>query len=236
MTPTTSPERRRSARAPVELTAVVIPRRGPPLACTVENLSAGGALLCAPEALVAEGPVRVRLHLSPRRDVSVTACVVRRHPCRDGVHRFAVAFADLPPKVEDLVQSAALRALASTSARVNVMVVDDEPAVRDSLARELRALGAAAREASTAFDAVVMLQDVKPAVDVAIVDVHLDRDDGLDVLRHIAAEHPEVHRVLMTGRARHVDLLRAEAEGLAQQVFTKPWQGTDLRRALRHGR
>ncbi|MBI1947890.1 MAG: response regulator [Deltaproteobacteria bacterium] len=220
----------------MELSGVILRRRGPPLLCAVENLSAGGALLCADSPLDDDGPIRVRLRLSPNREVSVTAHVVRRHPGVDGRHRFAIAFADLPPRVEDMMQSAALRALAATRSTVSVLVVDDEAVVRTSLARELRSLGATAREAASAFDAVVDLQRVRPAVDVAIVDAHLDPGDGLEVLRHVQAEHPEVHRVLMSGRMRPSDLANAHASGLAHQVIAKPWQQTDLRRALRHGR
>lgn len=235
MTARPATNRRRHERANARLTAVVFDRRGAPLPCTVENLSAGGALMCAAAPLTADGPVRVRLRLATERNLTITARVVRRHPCLDGQHRFAVAFVNLPPAVEDMVQSASLRALAATRPGINILVVDDESVVRNSLARELRSLGAAAREASCAFDAVVQLQEVKPAIDAAIVDVQLDRDDGLDVLRHLAGEHPEVHRVVMSGRVGHADLLRAQASGLAHQVIVKPWQHGDLQRVLRLG-
>lgn len=116
MTTRPTADRRRYQRTPAALSAVVFDRRGAPLACLVENLSAGGALLCADAPLQADGPVRVRLRVTMQRDLTITARVVRCYPCNEGKHRFAVAFSHLPPLVEDMVQTLALRALAATHA------------------------------------------------------------------------------------------------------------------------
>ncbi len=227
-----SPDRRRHGRTPTRLSAVITPSCGRPLACAVENISAGGALLSAPRELAGDGPVRLRLQLSPRRAVYISGSVVRRHPGCDGTHHIAVAFADLPPSVEDLVQAAALRALTATRSAVQVLVVDDEEVVRSSLARELRALGATAREAGGHADARARLAETGLRIDVAIIDAHLDCDDGLELLRHIEREHPAMRRVLLSGRLSPVDLAHAELTGLAQQVIAKPWRRADLSRAL----
>lgn len=231
-----TPERRRGARVPVALSAVVTPSCGRPFACVVENLSAGGALLRTQGSVAADGPVRVRLQVSPRRAVYITGSVVRRHPGSDGTHRFAVAFADVPPSVEDLVQAAALRALLAQRSAVQVLVVDDEEVIRSSLARELRGIGAVAREACGNVDAIVQLQVVERTFDVAIVDAHLDGDDGRELLRLLQDEHPEVRRVLMSGHLTSVDFTHAELSGLAHQVITKPWRQADLERALGQAR
>lgn len=110
-------DRRRHGRAPTGYTAMVFAPRAPPLACTVENLAAGGALLCAALPPPADGPVRVRLQLGNRRDISLNAAVVRRHASAHGQHRFAVAFLAVPSMVQDLLQTAVLRALLATRAQ-----------------------------------------------------------------------------------------------------------------------
>lgn len=127
-------DRRRHARAPFTLEAILLPRRGPPVACAVENLSAGGALLCTVAPLDNEGLVRIRLRLSERKDLTVSARVVRRYAGDNGEQHLAVAFADLPPRVQDMVQAAALRALASASAEVRALAVDDGEPTRGPLA------------------------------------------------------------------------------------------------------
>ena len=225
-------DRRRHPRFAPQCSAVLLARRGPPVPCTVENLSAGGALLSSERPLPTQGPLRVCLRLSPRRDVSVDACVVRAHPTVDGRHRHAVAFTEVPAVVQDLLQSAALRALSAESPQLHVLVVDDEPVVRGALARELRALGAAARPVAGPFEALLRLQDQRPHYRVAIVDAQLGAEDGVEVLRQLAGEHPGVRRVLMSGRVAMDELMRVQASGLAQQVFAKPWQRADLERAL----
>jgi len=106
MPPTTpgSGDRRREPRCEVAATATVLAAGSRCLGTyVVENLSAGGALLAGDAALAVGGRVRLLLHLPRRRPIGLTADVLRR----DGdppARRFAVAFRNLTPLMQDAIQ------------------------------------------------------------------------------------------------------------------------------------
>ena len=64
-----------------------------------------------------------------------------------------------------------------------VLVVDDEPAVRESLGRTLRFEGYDVVEAADGVDALDAVEKHSP--DLVILDVMMPRIDGLDVLRAV---------------------------------------------------
>ena len=78
-----------------------------------------------------------------------------------------------------------------------VLVVDDQEYVRESLAAILRARGHVVRTAATAEQA---LADVSVrATDVVVTDLHLPGADGLDLVRRLAQAAPGVPVLVLTG-------------------------------------
>jgi two-component system response regulator PilR (NtrC family) len=80
-----------------------------------------------------------------------------------------------------------------------LLLVDDEPLLLRSLARMLRARGHQVVLAESAAEAERHLADAR--VDVALVDLRIGDDDGLDLLDRAKAVHPEIEVVMMTGHA-----------------------------------
>ncbi len=115
---------------------------------------------------------------------------------------------------------------------IRVVVVDDHEVVRrglvDLIDREpgFEVCG----ETGGAGDAVAIIRDENP--DVAIVDITLGADSGLDVIRAIAATNPGVHVLVLSA---HDELLFAEralrAGALGYVMKTRP--AADLLRAVR---
>ncbi len=62
-----------------------------------------------------------------------------------------------------------------------ILVVDDEPLIRESLYEILRIEGYNVQMASNAEDALIVLQ--KDGIDVVVTDLKLPKMSGLDLLR-----------------------------------------------------
>lgn len=100
--------------------------------------------------------------------------------------------------------------------RISVLLVDDEPLVLSSLRRCLRSAASDIRVASSADQALSLVDAEVP--DLVISDFRMPGSmTGLDLLEHIQAGHPRVHCVLHT--AEH--LPDSERRGRFE-VISKP--------------
>src|SRR5688500_14607335 len=77
-----------------------------------------------------------------------------------------------------------------------VLVVDDEPTLRRSLARLLLSRGMQVLTADDGATAIEVLG--REAVDVALIDLMMPNVGGLELLEHVKAKHVEVEVILMT--------------------------------------
>jgi DNA-binding response OmpR family regulator len=110
-----------------------------------------------------------------------------------------------------------------------VLVVEDEPAVRELVADFLRDEGYAVEEARDGAEAIRTLDrhcQRKERVCAVLLDMMLPRVDGVGVLRHLTAAGARVPVVAMSASREH--LAAALAAG-AQMVVPKPF---DLDRLL----
>src|SRR5262249_34971169 len=100
-----------------------------------------------------------------------------------------------------------------------VLVVDDEPVVRRSLARLLLARGMLVLTAEDGAAAIEQLG--KEKVDVALVDLMMPNVGGLDLLDHIKTHNEGVEVIMMTAYADVTTAVRA-VRGGAYHFLTKP--------------
>ncbi len=77
-----------------------------------------------------------------------------------------------------------------------ILIVDDDPAVRKVLNRMLLHLGYAA---CTASDTATALEQSHNQPALALIDLFLDGEDGLDTARALRAARPALPIVLMSG-------------------------------------
>lgn len=82
--------------------------------------------------------------------------------------------------------------------RTNVLIVDDDPHVRDSLRDILTYAGHATEEAADGKVALDLLSQ-RP-IDLMLLDLELPRISGMEVLRQTASAHPGIPVVIISGK------------------------------------
>ena len=81
----------------------------------------------------------------------------------------------------------------------SVLVVDDDPDVRELIGLRLRASGHAVRDADGPHAALQQVAAAGPP-DVAVLDVDMPGMDGFALLRQLRGERPDLPAVFVTGR------------------------------------
>ena len=115
------------------------------------------------------------------------------------------------------------------SRQPRVLVVDDEPAVRDFLRMDLEQQGLAVLEAPDAKEALQRIRRDRP--DLVLLDLGLPDRDGLGVLEDVRLES-NVPIIVVTGRADGAAQLRGLELG-ADDYVTKPFSVKQLEARIR---
>ena len=105
------------------------------------------------------------------------------------------------------------------SPNATVLVVDDEPGVRDVLKDYFVAHGYAVVEAESAGAARAVA--AQRAIDVALVDIHMPGEDGLSLARHLRERYAKVAIIMLTSASTVEDKVRGLEVG-ADDYLTKP--------------
>lgn len=113
----------------------------------------------------------------------------------------------------------------------SVLVVDDDPIVRTSIASLLELEGYAAAQADSAESALAQLD--KREYPLVLSDMYLPGLTGLDLLRQVKAQSPETAVILLTGFARVEDAVKGMRGG-AYDYVTKPVDDDALLRTMEH--
>lgn len=111
-----------------------------------------------------------------------------------------------------------------------VLVVDDEPAIRQVLRRTLSGARCVVLEAEDGFQAMRVFSKEKP--DMVLLDVNIPGMSGLSVLRRIKRIRKSADVVLLTGFGDIEDAKRAMRLG-ARDYLTKPFELKQLEPLLR---
>jgi DNA-binding NtrC family response regulator len=112
--------------------------------------------------------------------------------------------------------------LAKKSAGARVLVIDDEPLIRWSVAETLIERGYEVREADDAASAIHACSPGSSPVDVALLDLRLPECDDLRVLAAIRRLSPQTPVILMTAYGTPELFLEARRLG-AFAIVDKPF-------------
>jgi DNA-binding response OmpR family regulator len=133
--------------------------------------------------------------------------------------------------------SAALRAAArlpgatlrsgatAMSPKATILIVDDEPDVREVLEEYFGAHGYAAIGAANAGDAKVVVE--RQLVDLALVDINMPGEDGLALARYLRERHAGIAVVMLTSASTVVDRIVGLEMG-ADDYVPKPFDPREL--------
>ena len=108
---------------------------------------------------------------------------------------------------------------------VRVLVVDDDPTVREVVAGYLSRAGLTVDEAADGMDALARARHTPP--DLVVLDLMLPGLDGLEVLRRLRAERGNLPVVLLTARGEESDRVLGLEVG-ADDYVTKPFSAREL--------
>jgi two-component system KDP operon response regulator KdpE len=105
-----------------------------------------------------------------------------------------------------------------------ILVVDDDPAIRESLERELRARGYSTVSASDGVTGIRAFETHAP--DVILTDLSMPRSDGFDLIAAIRAKS-QTPILVLSVRGDDADKIRALDLG-ADDFVTKPFSVAEL--------
>jgi excisionase family DNA binding protein len=108
-----------------------------------------------------------------------------------------------------------------------VLIVDDDPRIREFVRVNLEMDGFAVREAGSADEGLAALEEEPP--DLILLDVMMPKVDGWEMLQRVRERHglDSIQVIMFSGQVEHDGTDQAEAGG-AQAFVGKPFNPQDL--------
>lgn len=108
-----------------------------------------------------------------------------------------------------------------TRSKIVVMVVDDEPVIRETILEILQDEGFEALGMSNAAHALKWAERIQP--DIVLTDIIMPGKSGIDLAIELMQILPQCRIILFTGHVASYDLLeKARLQGHTFEVFSKP--------------
>jgi two-component system phosphate regulon response regulator OmpR len=127
-------------------------------------------------------------------------------------------------------QSSQASQTSAAEPAARVLVVDDEPDLRELLHEYLGRHGMAVRTAPDAEVARLLVAQAAP--DLVVLDIHMPGEDGLSLARHLREAHPALGIVMLTTAGESVDRIVGLEMG-ADDYLPKPFEPRELLARLR---
>jgi DNA-binding response OmpR family regulator len=100
-----------------------------------------------------------------------------------------------------------------------ILVVDDEPQIREMLSMYFERHGYDAATAGDTAETLRIVNDSK--VDVVVLDIGLAEEDGLKLLEQLKKDHPALRVIMLTGMGFVEDLLQEAQQKGADGYVSK---------------
>jgi CheY-like chemotaxis protein len=124
-----------------------------------------------------------------------------------------------------------------------ILVIDDEPDVRDGIKRVLDRAGFSVRVVDNATDAMIELKRL--AADVVVTDIIMPKVNGVDAIERIVRDFPMMRIIAISGGGNFdvtgyqpaaittTAYLAAARRAGAHRVLTKPFESRELIEAVK---
>jgi DNA-binding response OmpR family regulator len=89
------------------------------------------------------------------------------------------------------------KGMGSTNMAIRILYVEDEQSIQDLVSTHLTLQGFEVRRAANGEEAIRLLE--KESFDLVLLDIHMPKMDGLEVLRYIKIRHTDVRPIMLTG-------------------------------------
>ncbi len=109
--------------------------------------------------------------------------------------------------------------------KLNILIVDDETCVRETIEQMLIDFGFKISLANDGFGAIKLVESED--FDVILLDIKMPGINGVETLKRIKSIHPSIKAIMMTGFPSDT-LIEEAMEGGANCVFYKPFNIEDL--------
>jgi two-component system copper resistance phosphate regulon response regulator CusR len=116
--------------------------------------------------------------------------------------------------------------MATTSARRNILIVDEDASLANFLSQELQAESFAVEVLHDGEAALSALQE-HGRHDLVILDLNLPKLDGMSLIQHVRPEKPRLPMLVLTARSRVEDKVLAFQSG-TDDFLTKPFSFAEL--------
>ncbi len=113
----------------------------------------------------------------------------------------------------------------------NILVVDDENMIRDSVKEILESLGYSVTEAASGIDAIRIVQQKKRRYQLAIVDMSMPKMNGVETIRKIRELDKSVKVILSSGHIDRDKLVPADLK--VEGTLPKPYRIRELAMKVR---
>jgi FixJ family two-component response regulator len=124
------------------------------------------------------------------------------------------------------------RAAEIPDAKSSVLIVDDDPEFRDSVARLLRSVGLETRHFSSVAD--FLKADLPDGPTCLVLDVRLPGQSGLELQRELAAANRQLPIIFITAHG-DIPMTVQAMKGGAIEFLTKPFRDQELLDAIETG-
>jgi DNA-binding response OmpR family regulator len=115
-----------------------------------------------------------------------------------------------------------------------VLIVDDEPNLRQLLSRQLRDAGYQLLEAAEGVEALEIAQRRKGTIDLLVTDIVMPRMDGFALASKVASQHPETRVLFITGHAGDHPDVKDTLRWTPHAFLLKPFTSAALTRKMEY--
>jgi two-component system, OmpR family, response regulator len=106
-----------------------------------------------------------------------------------------------------------------------IMIVDDDPNIRELVSALLQNYGFEAREAEDGRDALQKALDDKP--DLVIIDIMMPNMDGFELCRHLRRDYKDIPILMLTAKGELASKVKGFGLG-TDDYLTKPFEDDEL--------